>query len=373
MKKFLLIILIVAGLGGGVIWFLTGRPESSAADTVVLDYITPATRTISQNITVNGIITPVLSTEIKSEVSGRISVIHIAPGDEVKAGQVLIDLDPGSLRAQIDEANFNIESAALRAEQADLDYKRMQTLAKQEFVNDQELESARIAYLLAQNELSTRKARLRILEDNLKKTAITAPYDGTVLNVSARPGMVVSGADSGREGVALLELANLSRLQVQAKVNEIDVPGLRLGGPVRIFFESVRDLEASGTITFISPSASGTTGSNPQATRDFPIEISVKDAGPRVRPGMTARVQIEIGRAEDALAVDASAVFHDLETDETYVFVRDPSGEPVRRAVVTGIYDDEYVEIRDGLSAGEEISRQKPASARSAANARART
>ncbi len=367
MKKFSLIILIVAALGGGAFWFLTGRSGDADGKEVALDYITPATRTISQSITVNGIITPVLSTEIKSEVSGRIATIHVQPGDMVKAGQILIDLDPGSLRAQIDEGNFNIEAAKLRAEQAELDYKRMQELAAKEFVNNQELETARITFLLAQNELSTRKSRLQILQDNLKKTAITAPYAGTVLNVGARLGMVVSGADSGREGVTLMEIADLRELQVQAKVNEIDVPALKLNAPVRIFFESVRDLEASGKITFISPSASGTTGSNPQATRDFPIETSVHNSGSRVRPGMTARVEIQVGLVENALAVEAAAVFHDLETDETYVFVRSASGDPVRRSVVTGIYDNEFVEIRDGLSAGEEISRQKPASARAAA------
>ncbi len=369
MKKFTLIILIVAALGGGAVWFLTGRSGDTTGGTTALEYIAPATRTISQNITVNGIITPVLSTEIKPEVSGRIAAIHVEPGDMVKAGQTLIDLDPGSLRAQIDEANLNIESAALRAEQAGLDYKRMQALAEREFVNDQELESARIAHLLAQNELSARRARLQILQDNLKKTAITAPYDGTVLNVTARLGMVVSGPDSGREGAALMEIADIRELQVEAKVNEIDVAGLKLGGPVRIFFESVRDLEASGKITFISPSASGTTGSNPQATRDFPIEISVVNAGPRVRPGMTARVEIEVGRAEDALTVESSAVFHDLDTDETYVFVRKDAGDPEKRTVVTGIYDDQYVVIREGLQAGEEISRQKPPTARPAARA----
>lgn len=362
MKKFTLIILIVAALGGGIIWFMVGRKDKAAEAPMTLQYVAPATRTIHQNITVNGTINPVLSTEIKSEVSGRIAVINIKPGDTVTKGQTLLQLDPGSLRAQIDEANLNIESATLRAEQAELDYKRMQALAEKEFVNNQELEASRIDYLLAQNDLSARRARLQVLQDNLKKTVITAPYDGTILNVNARLGMVVTGADSGREGVALLELADLGELKVQAKVNEIDVPGLRLGSPVRIFFESVRDLEAKGDITFISPSATGATGGNPQATRDFPVEISVIDAGPRIRPGMTARVEIEVGRAENAVSVEAAAVFHDLDTDETYVFVRNGAAEPERRVVVTGIYDNQFVEIRSGLKVGEEISLQKPVS-----------
>lgn len=248
----------------------------------------------------------------------------------------------------------------------------MTALGKREFVNAKELENAETDYLLATNDLEMQGAQLRILEDNLKKISIVAPYDCTVLSVAARPGMVVTGAESGRDGYTLMEIADLTRLRVEANINEIDVSAISQGMPVDITFESVRDLKATGRITFISPAAgraggnggAGGGASNANSSREFPLQISVEQTGSRVKPGMTARVQIETGRATQALSVEVGAVFIDFETDETYVFVRRPLGEPEKRKVVIGVRDGTYVEIRDGLAAGEEISRQRPSSDR---------
>jgi RND family efflux transporter MFP subunit len=314
----------------------------------------------------------VLSTDIKSEVNGRISAVHVNAGDIVKAGQLLVELDAGSLRAQIDSARLGIASAKLRVTRARQEFDRMTALGKREFVNAKELENAEIDYQLADNDLQIQGAQLRVLEDNLKKTSILAAYAGTVLSVAARPGMVVTGAESGREGNTLMELADLSRLRVEATINEIDVSAISVGMPVDITFESVRDLKAAGRITFISPAAgrsggNGSSGAGQAASgtsREFPLQISVENAGERVKPGMTARVQIETGRAGQALSVEIGTVFIDFETDETFVFVRQPSGEPVKRKVVVGVRDGTYVEIKDGLAAGDEVSRQRPSSDR---------
>ena len=368
MKRALLLFFAIAVLAVGLVWFLRRSQKDADAPRTEFTYVKPAPRDLRQTLTLNGTISPVLSTEIKSEVNGRIAAVHVNAGDIVKAGQLLVELDAGSLRAQIDSARLGIASAKLRVKRARQEFERMTALGKREFVNAKELENAETDFELASNDLEMQGAQLRVLEDNLKKSSILAPYDGTVLNVAARPGMVVTGAESGREGYTLMEVADLTRLRVEANINEIDVSALTLGMPVDITFESVRDLKAKGQITFISPAASRAGGAGASAagtaTREFPLQISVDEPGSRVKPGMTARVQIETARAQQALSVEIGAVFIDFETDETFVFVRSPAGEPVKRKVVIGVRDTSYVEIKDGVSAAEEVSQQRPSSDR---------
>jgi RND family efflux transporter MFP subunit len=372
MKRAFLLFFAIALLAAGLVWGLRRSQNSANSPRTEFTYVKPQLRDLRQTLTLNGTISPVLSTDIRSEVNGRISSVHVNPGDTIKAGQLLVELDPGSLRAQIDSARLGIASAKLRVTRARLEFDRMAALGKREFVNTKELENAETDYHLANNDLEMQGTQLRIMEDNLKKTSIVAPYDCTVLSVAARPGMVVTGAESGREGNTLMEIADLTRLRVEASINEIDVSAINVGMPVDITFESVRDLKATGRITFISPAAgrgnggsgTGSSSGNSNASREFPLQISVEQAGTRVKPGMTARVQIETGRATQTVSLEIGTVFIDFETDEMFVFVRQPLAEPLKRKVVIGVRDGTYVEIKEGLTADEEVSHQRPSSDR---------
>ena len=183
---------------------------------------------------------------------------------------------------------------------------------------EKERKESEITFLLAQTDTASQEARVRLLENSLAKSIITAPYAGRVLSLAARPGMIVTGADAGREGNTLLELADLAQLRVEASVNEIDVAVLTLGMPVEITFESVPEAKASGRITFIAPAAGKSAGGEASggggsrsASRDFPLQIAIEQSHPRVRPGMTARVHIETAASAQALSVEHTAVFND--------------------------------------------------------------
>jgi len=324
-------------------------------------------------VVINGTITPVLSTEIRSEVSGRIARVLVQAGDEVKAGQSLVELDQSSLQVQLDEARLGVTGARLRAERAELEFKRLQSLAERALVTEKERKEAEITFRLAQNDTASQEARVRLLETSLSKSVITAPYAGRVLSLAARPGMIVTGADSGREGATLLELADLSRLRVEAAINEIDVAVLELGMPVDITFESVPEAKAAGRITFIAPAAgksangasagAGQGGGGGSSSRDFPLQIEIEQSHPRVRPGMTARVHIVTATAKDALSVEHNLVFNDNETGDWFVFVKasDPEADPVKTKVELGVRDSLHVEIKSGLPENAEVSQQRPA------------
>ncbi len=363
MKRLLWIVLALALVAGAVVFVFRVR-SGEGAERVTYTYITPAKRDIRQTVAINGTITPVLSTDIRSEISGRVARVLAQAGDEVEGDQALIELDQSVLRAQLDEARLGVTAARLRTERAELEFRRLQSLGERGLVTEKERKEAEIAYRLAKNDTASQEARVRLLENSLAKSVIKAPYAGRVLSLAARPGMIVTGADSGRDGATLLELADLSRLRVEASTNEIDVAALTLGMPVEITFESVPEARASGRITFIAPAATRPAGAaaSGNAAREFPLQIEIEQSHPRVRPGMTARVHIVTASAQDALSVEHNAVFNDHESGEWFVFVRaaDSLGEPVKTKVELGVRDRSHVEIKSGLAEGAAVSLQRP-------------
>jgi HlyD family secretion protein len=377
MKRLIWIFAALGLLALCIVWVFRARVASDAKP-VVHTYTKPERRDLSQTVVINGKITPVLSTEIRSEVSGRIARVLVQAGDEVAPGQALVELDQSTLQVQLDEARLGVTGARLRTERAELEFKRLQSLAERALVTEKERKEAEIAYRLAQNETASQEARVRLLETALTKNVISAPYAGRVLSLGARPGMIVTGADSGRDGATLLELADLSRLRVEASINEIDVAAIEPAMPVEITFESVPEAKATGKITFIAPAAqkpaggssigsgSGAGGGRASSTRDFPLEIEIEQSHRRVRPGITARVHIVTATVKNALTIEHKAVFNDHESGEWFVFKRasDPKAAPEKTKVEIGVRDDLRVEIKSGLVETDEVSRERPAGAK---------
>ena len=373
MKRLLWIVLALGLLVLCIGWVVRVRTAETQAK-IDFTYVNPERRDLHQKVVINGTITPVLSTEIRSEVSGRIAKVLVEAGEVVAAGQPLIELDQSSLKVQLDEARLGVKSAGLRAERAELDFKRFQALAERAYVPEKDRKESEITFQLAQTDTASQEARVRLLENSLAKSIITAPYAGRILSLAARPGMIVTGADAGREGNTLLELADLGQLRVEASVNEIDVASLTLGMPVEITFESVPEAKASGRISFIAPAAgkapggdvssmsAGGGGGGRGSARDFPIQITIEKSNPRVRPGMTARVHIETATAAKALSIEHNAVFNDYETGEWFVFVRakNPKAEPVKTKVELGVRDSRFIELKSGVADGAGISLQRP-------------
>lgn len=370
MKRLLWIVVALGLLAGCIAWVLHARSSAEAVK-VVYTYAKPERRDLRQTAVINGTITPVLSTEIRSEVSGRIARVLVEAGAEVTLGQPLIELDQSTLRVQLDDARLGVAGARLRTERAELEFNRLRSLAAKALVTEKERKEAEIAFRLAENETASQEARVRLLENSLAKGVITAPYSGRVLSLAARPGMIVTGADAGREGNTLLELADLTRLRVEAAINEIDVAVLTPDMSVEITFESVPEAKAAGRITFIAPAAGKAAGGNSQvggaggssgASKDFPLQIAIERSHPRVRPGMTARVHIVTATSIQTLSVPHTSVFNDQASGDWFVFVRaaEAKAEPVKTKVELGVRDDSHVEIKSGLAETAEVSLQRP-------------
>ncbi len=358
-KKTIFILLAIGLLAFLGRFFLPGGRDAAMADgeqeTTAVEL-----RDVEQNTTLRGNVAPVLLTEIRSEVSGRVARIPIEAGATVKRGDPLIELDQSQIQAEMTEADLRIMASALRVEQSERDLDRRDRLAEKEFINRKELEDANTELLLAKNAIDAERARKAILEERLSKTTIRAPYDGTVLSLAARPGLVVTGADSGREGTVLMEIADLSRLRIDAQVIEVDAVRLAEGNSVMATFESLPGLKVNGQISFISPAARKPTGSNDD-TRFFTVEIELLNPDQRVRPGLSATARIVTDRRPGVPTLPLRAVFFDPVARHSYVYLRTPEGRFDRRKVEIGLAGDEYVEVLQGLAPGDTVALTRPA------------
>lgn len=308
-----------------------------------------------------GSVIPVLITEVKSEVSGRVVEVHVDNGDEVEEGQVLIRLDPREISGEIEELQREMNSVRLRVERARRDYERISGLHEREFATDQQKLDAATELALMENDLEVRQARLDTLNDRLSRLTILAPHDGIVLNLDISPGRVLVGASGVAEGDVPLEIADLRRMRVEARVSELDLAYLRTGQDATLTFGSIPGLEVPAEVVHISPSAEGGGASasrrqqNQPETVLFPVSLSFAVEDERVRPGISAMVTIEAERSDGVVTAPISAVFY--ERAGSYVFRRDGAESPWEKMrVEVGLAGLRRVEIREGLDEGDELA-----------------
>ena len=370
---------LLGGGGYGVFHYFiaSGEVEETPIHTVNVEK-----RDIQQIVRCIGQVEPALFTDLKAEVSGRIEKIHILEGDHVEKQQLLIELDRRELDTQVVEQNHKIEAARLRTEKAKLDFEAKRGLREKEFVSEREFADAEIDYKLAQNDLAIQGSQLQLLNEKLEKTKVLAPHDGIVLDHKLTEGMVITGVSSFSEGSVLMRVAQLSALEVETEISEVDVDKVERGMEVTLTFDSLPEVEVTGKITFISPSArpkgettsggSSRGSANAGATgkaRVFPITVAFPAENLRVRPGMTAQVKVVVEEVKDAIATSLPGVF--VEEGQSVVYLKTGDETFDRREVELGISDHDVVEIKSGLVEGDEVATVRPEPFRSEAAAAA--
>ena len=353
----LLQVLFIVALVLGAAWYVLRalRPPPEDPD-VSLRTVTVESGELVREVRIVGSVTPVLLTQIKSEVAGRVVQVHVENGQNVTKGTLLLELDRKEIESQIEELKREMVSTRLRAEKAKRDYERISGLRKKEFSTEQEHLDAATELSLRDNELSIQEARLLTLEEKLSKTRITAPHDGVVLNLDITPGRVLVGANSFSQGDVPMEVADLTRLRIDAKVNEVDLAVLRLKQKAKVTFASIPGLEVEAEITNISPSAEKKEqqrGWNQPDNVLFPVRLYFAATDNRVKPGISALARIEAARVDKAVIAPVAAVFR----EESGAFVFRQSGaawEKVGLELGLGSFDK--IQILSGLAAGDVLA-----------------
>ena len=348
-------VLAGAGWSGRVVWRqispgLFGTPRVERIPTARVNRAT-----ITDEIVTVGRVRAVFSTELRSEINGRIFKLAAADGQTVAKDDEILRLDQQDLLTQLQEAERSAQAAKLRAEKARREAARYTSLEDRGLVTQKEYEDAATALALAENDAGIGEARIANLRDKLTKTVIRAPHFGTLLLRDLTEGQVITGAAAQNGGTLLGEVADLSALMVRTNVNEIDVARLKLADKARVRIDPLRTVVMGGAVKRIANSA---VESQSDRTRVFPVDVVLDGADPRLRPGMSATVTFTLARAEDTPAVVLSAVFS-ADDGSRYVFVQGAGGFEVR-PVEAGIADTRRVQVLAGLQEGEVVATTRP-------------
>jgi HlyD family secretion protein len=314
--------------------------------------------------------------QLRSEVIGQVTELHVKEADQVKKGDLVITLDPKSYQAQVKQAEARVRIQQIAIERQRLlirtladRFERQKTMFAKNLVDEDSYEALESELALSkvdlrslQESLAQVSAALDQSEELLSKTRIRSPIDGVVIQIDIKVGETVISGTTNIPGSTMMVVADPSETLTEVQVDEADIAQVQEGQRADIFAAAYPDTPLAGTIQSIASVARKSPG---QASLSFLVKILLDEQDSMViRPGMSVRADIYTQSSEQTLAVPVQAVRYDEDTDEndkdngkqeqTFVFVME-DGKAVRRDVKIGISSDSDQEITDGLVQGENI------------------
>jgi RND family efflux transporter MFP subunit len=355
MKKFIFVfaIVLVAGYGGLHFWKKWQEQTRAAKVPKRATTATAEARDIHFAINAAGDIGPADQVSVRPEVNGKIAQLPVDIGDKVKKGDLLFTLDDTDLQIERSSRVTEIEGAKLQLDKAKRNFERVQKLSTDKLISQEVYDDAQTDFDLTKNALARAEQSLRLVEDRLSKTKISAPFDCTVLTRPVSIGQAVSGSGGFNSGTEVMTIANLNEMVILAHINQADVTRLGNNQKVDVEVDSVPGLKMEGVVERIAPQA---TVKN--SLKGFSARIALKKIDPRVRPGMTANVSIPIASAIDVLSIPLAAVFTD--NGERFAYVKKDEVME-RRVIQIGVTDYSFAEVTGGLITGEIVSLEQPA------------
>lgn len=312
--------------------------------------------TISQEALAIGSIVPDQEISVKSKIPGIVAHVHVAVGDQVRAGDPLIDIRPDPTPLERAEAQRELDIARVAETASRKDHDRAVELRGQGLVSEKELDDRKSAFESATLRAQLAEERLQLLREGKAKLGgsevsnrIVSPVDGTVLTCEVHPGDPVVPLTSYQEGTVLITMADMGRLIFRGTVDEVDVGKLDIGQTTKFTVGALPDENVSGTLRRISPKAR-----KQESATLFDVEADIVETGSRMlRAGYSANARIAIATAENVLTVPERVVKY--KDGKTYVRVPDTQGKPLEREITTGLSDGLTIEVKDGLSEGDSV------------------
>ncbi|MES2591346.1 MAG: efflux RND transporter periplasmic adaptor subunit [Bacteroidota bacterium] len=385
-------------------------------------------RNIVESVSANGKIQPEVEVKISSDVSGEIVELFVKEGDQVKKGDVLCKINPliyesnlSRMVATLNGAKANLSNSKARLEQIkasfvniEASYARNKKLFEQGAISQSDFDVAKAAYDGAKADVKgaeeninasdynvkSTEASLKEANDNLAKTTIFSPVNGTVSKLNREKGERVVGT-AQMEGTEIMRLANLNEMEVSVDVNENDIVRVNSGDTALIEVDAYIERKFSGIVTEIANSAN-TTGVTAEQVTNFTVKIRIlqesyqdliaanKNAAP-FRPGMSATVDIQTKKAENIITVPIQSVTtrsdstgfkekemqkkdnsegdivvqnandnsnkkdlkESIKVEECVFLFSDGVAKMVK--VKTGIQDNNFIEIKEGIKEGDDV------------------
>ena len=402
---------ILIGIGALLLLWIIGAIFNSKREKPIPVTTDKATqRTIVQTVSATGKIQPETEVKISPEVAGEIIELPVDDGMAIKKGDLLVKIKPDSYKALVEQQEAAISSAKatnlqqkatmLKTEQ---DLKRADDMYLKKTISIQEYNAAQAAYDVAKNtyesslhEIERAEAGSSQAHDQLSKTTIYSPIDGTVTVLNSKLGerLVATGQFAGTE---VMRVADLGHMEARVDVNENDVVNVKVGDPASVKIDAYSDRRFHGTVHQIANTGKTTGAGTQEEVTNFEVKIGIDDHDVILRPGLSCTADIETNTVKNVVAVPMQAVTirtgdsnlspEEIEKKKLKTAQRDKAdnnaelvnekaekqaqkeereklakvvflkkgGKAQLVKVTTGISDDTFMEIKNGIQPGDEV------------------
>jgi HlyD family secretion protein len=306
---------------------------------------------IERIVVATGTIEPEKEVEVRSRISGIVDLVHVEAGDDVEAGQRLVEIERELLEAQVAEARAQLAGARAELERARSELRRARTLRRGEMIPESEQEDAKARHDSADAAVARSQAALDALLIQLSYTTVVAPMKGRILDVDVKKGSAVASVASVTGGTRVLTIADDSELHLEGLVDENEIAWVTLGQKALIRTEAYPGRTFDGEVRKIKP-----LGERRQNVTYFEVEVRVVDpAVAQLRTRMSADADIVTEVVADALIVPETALLYD--GDRIYVEkVMAASAKRMEpQTIRVGIVEKGRAQVVDGLAAGDEV------------------
>jgi HlyD family secretion protein len=398
-----LIGLVVLWIVGSIIWGKREKPIPVTTERAIR-------KTIVQTVSATGKIQPEVEVKISPEVAGEITELPVEDGMRVKKSDLLLKIKPDSYKALLEQQEAAISAAkATNLQQkatmmkTEHDFKRAEDLFNKKLISEQEYNAAEAAQDVAKNtyesslhEIERAEAGSSQARDQLSKTTIYSPIDGTVTILNSKLGerLVATGQFAGTE---VMRVADLGHMEARVDVNENDVVNVKLGDKAEIKIDAYGDRRFKGTVYQIGNTGKTTGSGTQEEVTNFEVKIRIEDHDVELKPALSCTADIQTNKVKDVVAVPMQAVTirtgdsnlspEEIEKKKQKVAQRDKGdnnaefvdgrsekvaqkeereklakvvflkkgGKAEMVKVTTGISDDTYTEIKSGIQPGDEV------------------
>ena len=341
-KAAVAVLVVAAAAFGGWQWY---QSKQTATEKAKIETVKVQKMDLKSTVSATGTLRPVDSVEVSSKITARISAVFVKENDRVTAGQTVATLDGKDYEAKREQAQYKVINAKAK-------YDRVSYLYSIGADTQDEYEDAVYNY-------DTALSALSVTESDLAETVITAPMDGVVVGEPLTPGTMAVQGNSNP--TVIMRIADLSKKQIRAKIDETDIGSVRVGQKATFTVDAFPKSTFTATVSKISQTdvtnswetSTSSSSSSSVSVVYYYVTLDVDDPDGLLLPGMTAQVEVTTSDRPGVLALPIAA----LKTNSkgAYVILAQSDGSTTEQSVMTGIYSDEYVEILDGLSEGDEV------------------
>lgn len=341
---------------------------------------------VLSRISAPGQVKPVTEVKISANVMGKITRLPVKEGDRVKRGQLLLEIDPAPIRAQVEQYRAALELARAQLVQSERLLGRKRELFTQGLSSTGEVEELETQASVNRAQVARDEAALRQAKEELARTTIVSPLDGVITELNVEMGEVVVTGTMNNPGSVIMTVADLSRMEVEAKVDESDIRDVRVGQDAEVTVDALPDTVLRGKVSEVGNAAiTSEVVSTEESTPDFKVNVEIDKPPASLRPGMSATIKVKTAERTQVLSLPIQAVvIRDVtkeiegraagkgkkgkagtspareadpgrksqEKEAVYV---DSLNTARVRAVKTGITGDTDLEIISGLKGGEEV------------------